>query len=53
MILSHLPIQTLKAYIKTYDIILNTKSKDSENIIKFREECLNELKKKYDLYKKE
>lgn len=51
MIFSHLNSKTLLACLKNYDILLNNGCKNSENIIRFRQECYNELQKQYDLYK--
>jgi len=51
MIFSHFPESALESYLKMYDILLNSRCKNEENVICFRQECLNELKRKHDLYK--
>ena len=51
MIFSHFPISSLLAHLKQYDIMLANNCKSKENILRFREECLIELQRKYGLYK--
>lgn len=50
MIFSHLPKASLLAIIKNYDILLYFGCKNSENVIRHREDCLKTLEM-YDLHK--
>lgn len=52
MILFHFPDSSLIAQIKSYDIILMYDCKGKENILRFRDECIRELHRRYDLHKK-
>lgn len=52
MIFSHLPIQTLNAYLKYYNILLFNGCQNKETIQLFMNQCIQEIHKKYDLYKK-
>ena len=51
MIFSHLPIQTLNAYLKYYKILLFNGCQNKETIEAFEQQCVQEIHKKYDLYK--
>lgn len=51
MILSHVSEASLIAQIKSYDIILMYECKGKENLLRFRDEYIRELKSRYDLHK--
>jgi len=51
MILSHFPDSSLIAKIKTYNIILMHKKSGTENLVRERDECIRELRTRYDLHK--